>query len=199
MARGAGTTAQSSGTAAQHGGRGGPRPVAPDREPLPAQICAPPTPPSASPAAQWPAGWTPGSRPRASRTTLWNPAAAGTRPGPEAPRPAAVLPVPCRPAARPASPAPVAPRPELTSSRGPAAHARASGPGSLRHLRQGPRRGRRPLSVSPARPEPRLGNHLKPRLLGHALSHHAPPLSRPAQLCADASTAATAAHFEFRV
>lgn len=55
MARGAGTTAQSSGTAAQHGR---PRPVAPDRELLPAQSCSPPTPPSASPAAPRPAGWT---------------------------------------------------------------------------------------------------------------------------------------------
>lgn len=60
-----------------------------------------------------------GGRPGASRTTLWNPATAGTRPGPEAPRPAAVLPVPCRPAARPASPAPVAPRPSSPRPGGP--------------------------------------------------------------------------------
>lgn len=192
MARGAGTTAQSSGTAAQHGR---PRPVAPDRELLPAQSCAPPTPPLHLQLHRGRLGGCPG----ASRTALWNPAAAGTRPGPETPRPAAVLPVPCRPAARPTSPAPVAPGPELTSSPGPTAHARASGPGSLRHLRQGPRRGHRPLSVSPHCLSRGLGNHLKPRPLGHAPSHHATPLSRPAQLCADAGAPAKAAHFEVRV
>lgn len=60
--------------------------------------------------------------------------------------------------------------PALTSFWGPAARPRASGPGSRRRLRQGHSRSHRPLSVSPARPEPplppppppRLGNHLKP-------------------------------------
>lgn len=154
MARGAGTTAQSSGTAAQHGR---PRPVAPDRELLPAQSCAPPTPPLHLQLHRGRLGGCPG----ASRTALWNPAAAGTRPGPETPRPAAVLPVPCRPAARPTSPAPVAPGPELTSSPGPTAHARASGPGSLRHLRQGPPTRPPPTFGFPALPELRLGKSPK--------------------------------------
>lgn len=182
----AGTTAQSSGTAVPHGR---PRPVAPAREPLLAQICAPPTPPSASLAAPWPPRWTPGPRPGASRTTLWNLAASGTRPGPETPRPAAVPPEPCRPAARPTSPAPVAPRPELTSSRGPSAHARASGTGSLHRLRQGPRRSRRPLSVSPAPPEPRLGKSPKAPPLGHA---PATPRPAPRPSGSDGSTQAQA-------
>lgn len=80
-----------------------------------------------------------GGRPGASRTTLWNPAAAGTRPGPEAPRPAAVLPprspprvartcraptlsLPRLGGPRP-TPAPLGPAPSGTSARGPDAAA----------------------------------------------------------------------------
>lgn len=98
------------GTAAPHGR---PRPVAPAQEGAHSDLRAAHAPlcisgcTAASPVDA-------GPRPGASRTTLWNPAASGTRPGPESPRPAAVPPEPCRPAACPASPAPVAPRPELT-------------------------------------------------------------------------------------
>lgn len=188
----AGTTATSSVPLPRTGGRG--RLLLPRRERT--QICAPPTPPSASPAAPRPPRWTPAHVPGRHARRSGTPPRRG--PGPGLSRRAQPLSRPSPAAPQPAPRRPHLSRPDLSSpgSRGPAAHALTSGPGSLRRRRQGPRRGRRPLSVSPALLEPRLGNHLKPRPLGHAPPHHAPPLGRrgSAGLYAGAGAQVTAAH-----
>lgn len=122
-------------------------------------------------------------------------------PGPGLRRRAQPLSCPCPVVPQPAPRRPHLSRPDLNSPRprGPRPTPAPLGPAPSATFARAPRRGHRPLSVSPHCLSRGLGNHLKPRPLGHAPSHHATPLSRPAQLCADAGAPAKAAHFEVRV
>lgn len=93
--------------------------------------------------------------------------------------------------------APVAARPALTSSRGPTARLRSSGPSSRRRLSQCHNRGRRPLSVSPHGRSRRRGSGITsspgPAPLCPAPLRPAPRAPRP-RLCARAGSPAASAH-----